>query len=152
MFTSFFLESKKKYAYCKVVFTYSFYVLSLPYFYWKQLFMISIMISCCSAVILLSLGRHKPLSKISFPASMPLPFVTNGLSLNIGCICIGFQIGLPSALYSASFSRISIGFVWLMHRFQAIGKIASNLAHSFRYHKDSSGLVSPWIPPYIFRK
>ena len=34
---------------------------------------------------------------------------TKGLFIYIGCICIGFHIGLPSALCSSNLSRISVG-------------------------------------------
>ena len=41
----------------------------------KHLWMISIIRSCCSSVILLSLGKHSPLRKISAPTSIPEPFM-----------------------------------------------------------------------------
>ena len=33
------------------------------------------------------------------------------IELDIGCMCMGFQMGRPSALRSASFSKISVGQV-----------------------------------------
>ena len=41
----------------------------------KHLWMISIIRSCCSSVILLSDGRQSPLRKISAPTSIPDPFM-----------------------------------------------------------------------------
>lgn len=41
--------------------------------YRKHRWIISITLSCCSSVILLSLGRHSPLRKISAPTSTPFP-------------------------------------------------------------------------------
>ena len=86
--------------------------------------MISMIWPCSSIVILLSEGRHNPLSKISIPASnvlpsryafvlaLPIPsLVMKGFILNTGCMCIGFQIGLPSALYFVNSSNISVGQV-----------------------------------------
>ena len=84
--------------------------------------MTSIIISCSSLVILLSDGKHNPLSKISAPISLIPPLiyafvlalpepslVINSCYLYIGCICIGFQIGLPSALIDAIAPHISVG-------------------------------------------
>jgi len=43
--------------------------------YSKHALITSIILSCCSAVILLSLGRHNPLAKISIPTSATPPAI-----------------------------------------------------------------------------
>ena len=43
--------------------------------YSKQALITSIILSCCSAVILLSLGRHNPLVKMSIPTSATPPAI-----------------------------------------------------------------------------
>lgn len=85
--------------------TFSFFIiLSKTLSYSQQAFITSIILSCCSAVILLSLGRHNPLVKTSI-------FISNqkGFERYICYICIGFQIGRPSALIDEIASRISVG-------------------------------------------
>ena len=101
------------------------YIYVSPISHAKQFFISPMITFCCSSVILLSLGRQHPLSKISAPLSkvppaiyafviaLPVPpIVTNSFIRNIGCICIGFQIGRPSALIEAIASRISVGQVF----------------------------------------
>ena len=86
-------------------------------FYSKHARMASMTFFCCSGVILLSLGRHRPRSKMSAPTSWTGPTalrpepetVMNSWSRYMGCMCMGFQMGRPSALYAASFSKISVG-------------------------------------------
>ena len=85
-------------------------------FYKKHLWMISIILSCCSAVILLSEGKHSPRRKISAPMSTPdplmyafvrpLPFpsaVMKAFVRYIGCICMGFQIAHVTHVTLASY-------------------------------------------------
>lgn len=45
------------------------------FIYWKQRCIISIITSCCSGVILLSLGKQSPRLKMSAPTSAPEPFM-----------------------------------------------------------------------------
>ena len=81
--------------------------------------------SCCSAVILLSLGRHRPRSKMSAPTSVFLPSgqaciwvlpspsrTTNGFILCIGCICMGFRLrSVCYAQYIVVFMYIHIQYI-----------------------------------------
>lgn len=88
----------------------------------KHRLIISMTFACSSFVILLSLGRHNPLVNISAPTSSTPPAiyalvfartsperVINGFIRHMGCICIGFHIGRPSALMELIASRISVG-------------------------------------------
>jgi len=77
--------------------------------YSKQLLIMSMTIFCCSSVIFISLGRHRPLLKISAATSVVSSAEINLYPSKIGCICIGFQIGRDSMLYLASVSLISSG-------------------------------------------
>ena len=96
----------------------------------KHLWIMSIITSCCSSVILLSLGRHSPLRKLSAPTSIPEPFmyafvrplplpstVTKGFVRYIGCICMGFQIHLPirlrlARLFNHSIKQSTLSSAW----------------------------------------
>ena len=49
--------------------------MSSRFTYRKHRCIISITLSCCSGVILLSLGKHSPRRKISAPTSIPEPFM-----------------------------------------------------------------------------
>ena len=117
--------------------------------------MISIILSCCSGVILLSEGKHNPLRKISAPTSIPEPFiyafvrplplpstVTNGFVLYIGCICIGFHI----AHVSVGEEKTSLADPQTNRRLIACHRLGLDPSRWFFYAAFSkSTTVTSWI-------
>ena len=129
--------------------------------------MMLIIMSCSSCVILLSDGRQSPLLKISAPTStlfpsiqalvLPLPFpstVTNGFIRYIGCRCIGFHIGRPSALKLFKASKISEGLDFPLSVFQSASFSLRTVAPSHFHQSIGSsakkiGLFSPVSQAFI---